>query len=110
MFLLPLPAVGRVAVRHLGLKRFWSQGLAAADMTKVRCRVRLRGRPGSPARGLLGLRVRSRPSCSRLLRQVAKKGSEEKFPPFADLILGRARGSGQPFPGAFSSWLFAELR
>lgn len=105
MYLLPLPAVGRVAVRHLGLKRFCSQGLAAADMTKVRCRVWLRGCPGSPARGLLGLWVGSRPSCSRLLRHVAKMGSKEKFPPFADLILGRSRGSGLPFSGAFSSWL-----
>ncbi|XP_046512646.1 cytosol aminopeptidase [Equus quagga] len=34
MFLLPLPAAGRVAVRRLGVKRFWGRGLATADMTK----------------------------------------------------------------------------
>ncbi|XP_037685385.1 cytosol aminopeptidase [Choloepus didactylus] len=33
-FLLPLPATGRVAVWRLGVKRFFSQSRAAADMTK----------------------------------------------------------------------------
>ncbi|XP_029808177.1 cytosol aminopeptidase [Suricata suricatta] len=34
MFLLPLPAAGRVVVRRLGVKRVWGRGFAAADMTK----------------------------------------------------------------------------
>ncbi|XP_006108073.2 cytosol aminopeptidase-like, partial [Myotis lucifugus] len=34
MFLLPLPAVGRVAIRRLGVNRFWSRGFGTADMTK----------------------------------------------------------------------------
>ncbi|KAI5775691.1 unnamed protein product [Gulo gulo] len=34
MFLLPLPAAGRVVLRRLGVKRFWARGLAAVDMTK----------------------------------------------------------------------------
>ncbi|CAK6433278.1 unnamed protein product [Pipistrellus nathusii] len=34
MFLLPLPAAGRVAVGRLGAKRLWSRGLGTADMTK----------------------------------------------------------------------------
>ncbi|KAB1281940.1 Cytosol aminopeptidase [Camelus dromedarius] len=34
MFLLPLPAAARVAVRHLSVRRFWGTGPAAADMTK----------------------------------------------------------------------------
>ncbi|XP_041608323.1 cytosol aminopeptidase [Vulpes lagopus] len=34
MFLLPLPAAGRVVVRRLGVKRLWVRGLSAADMTK----------------------------------------------------------------------------
>ncbi|OWK06978.1 LAP3 [Cervus elaphus hippelaphus] len=34
MFLLPLPAAARVAVRHLSVKRLWAPGPAAADMTK----------------------------------------------------------------------------
>uniref|UniRef100_A0A2K5QTI1 Cytosol aminopeptidase n=1 Tax=Cebus imitator TaxID=2715852 RepID=A0A2K5QTI1_CEBIM len=34
MFLLPLPAAGRVVVRRLAVRRFGSWGLSAADMTK----------------------------------------------------------------------------
>ncbi|XP_012592986.1 cytosol aminopeptidase [Microcebus murinus] len=34
MFLLPLPAAGRVAVQRLGVRRFWNSALAGADMTK----------------------------------------------------------------------------
>ncbi|KAF6130671.1 leucine aminopeptidase 3 [Phyllostomus discolor] len=34
MFLLPLPAAGLFAIRRLGVKRFWSRGSFAADMTK----------------------------------------------------------------------------
>ncbi|XP_022422606.1 cytosol aminopeptidase isoform X2 [Delphinapterus leucas] len=34
MFLLPLPAAARLAVRHLSVKHFWGPGPAAADMTK----------------------------------------------------------------------------
>uniref|UniRef100_H0WSC8 Cytosol aminopeptidase n=1 Tax=Otolemur garnettii TaxID=30611 RepID=H0WSC8_OTOGA len=34
MFLLPLPAAGRVAVRRLGVKHFWVQGRSVANMTK----------------------------------------------------------------------------
>nr|XP_058156524.1 cytosol aminopeptidase [Dasypus novemcinctus] len=33
-FLLPLPAVGRVGLRRLGWRHFWSRGLSAGDMTK----------------------------------------------------------------------------
>ncbi|KAK2508531.1 hypothetical protein MC885_012246 [Smutsia gigantea] len=34
MFLLPLPAAGRFAVRRLNVKRFWGQGVSSASMTK----------------------------------------------------------------------------
>ncbi|KAM5285182.1 cytosol aminopeptidase isoform 2-T2 [Hipposideros larvatus] len=34
MFLLPLPAAGRVVVRRLGVKLSWGRGLATRDMTK----------------------------------------------------------------------------
>lgn len=48
MFLLPLPAAARVAVRHLSVRRLWAPGSAAADMTKVRGRLA----PGAAARVL----------------------------------------------------------
>ncbi|XP_003411330.1 cytosol aminopeptidase [Loxodonta africana] len=34
MFLLPLPAVGRVAARRLSVQRFWNRSFSAAEMTK----------------------------------------------------------------------------
>ena len=74
MFLLPLPAAARLAVRHLSVKHFWGPGPAAADMTKVRGRGSLRGRRESPARGPRGLWGRSRPRCSGLLSRVTDIG------------------------------------
>lgn len=68
---------------------------------------------GPRAMGPAWAEGQGRPRCPRLLRQVAKPGSKEKFPPFAELSLVSGWGFGAtdspPTPLAFSSRGYALL-
>lgn len=100
MFLLPLPAVGRVAVRRLGVNRFWSRGYGTADMTKVRGSGGVRGRPRMPcprATGAAGwvevaVNPASAPSC--------QNGHKRRGPSLGRAQSGHGRGRGLRAPRA----------
>lgn len=54
MYLLPLPAAARVALRRLGVRGLWDRGLSTADMTKVSGGGSLSGGRANPGRGQQG--------------------------------------------------------
>lgn len=73
MFLLPLPAAGRVALRRLGVSCLRGRSLATADMTKVRGGSCSRATAGVLPAGDLGAgQGGPRPRRVRLLRQVTQ--------------------------------------
>lgn len=111
MFLLPLPAAARLAVRHLSVKHFWGPGPAAAHMTKVRGRGSLRSRRESCPRAT---------GTSGQVRAALFRASEPSYRHWLERNVSclcgarrwqrAARGCRPPPPPVFSSRLVPRMR